>query len=248
MATKLKFPILKKVDYLDLVQNKITVLQLTTKDCEGITWRDLQKLIGKKVGAGKYFYNLKFQNDNTINKGLIKAVTDGILPKPKSEDAGLIEVKTMMEALTKKIDNAGSGGGVSVELLMSVQKTQYENTIKFLENNLADKKAEYLALKVDYNDKCAELQDTESQLQELEKDSGLMKYLPMVQDYFKDKMGTTKPITNLKDSNQGDIPPDILQLLGMVDWANVDQEVIGNIVRYMNIAIQKLPMKGAPNA
>ena len=58
------------------------------------------------------------------------------------------------------------------------------------------------------------------------------------------KAGTVQPLTDLKDSNITDIPGTLIEILGVVDWKEVDQKVQVDIESYLRIFIQKLPLKG----
>ena len=69
MSTKqLKFPVLNAVEYFEVVKDKQAILILSGEEVENKTWREIQLLIGEKVGTGYYQYNFKFKRKKLRRK------------------------------------------------------------------------------------------------------------------------------------------------------------------------------------
>ena len=242
---ELKFPVLKDIDYIDISRNKETKLSLNSPETNGLKWRDLQKLIGQKCGAGNYHYQLKQVDKNKIHVGMIKAI-GGAPPTPKPGESSKIKsIEDSISLLTNKIESLHKGSGVSVEMLIEVTKTNYEMRIGFIEGQLTEKKNELVLLQSKLEDKEAEIIELEEEIKE---SSGFDKYFEIGKKILDAKALVTgvksQPLANLQDSNPSDIPPAIIDSLGVVDWLQVDPGKVEEIVVYLNMFIPKLPMKG----
>lgn len=239
---KIKFPILKDVEFLDVIKNKQTVKSFVKKDLEGIKWRDLQLKIGALFPAGSYHYALKFNNDDTLHKGVIRVISANPTEQKPETNSNLINE---IDALKKQINQIGNAGGYSVDLLLSIQKSSYETQINFLNAELLRKENFINKLENQIESLNNELDDAAEQIEELKSKTGVNQYLELAQTFLQSKIGTAKKITTLKDSNPNDIPKRIIDILGAVDWSQIDQQAIDQIINYLEIFITKLPLKNS---
>lgn len=238
----LKFPLLKEIDYIDIQKSKQLLRSYSGKDVDGKTWREFQTMIGEEFGTAVYYYTLKQKNKKQIHKGQIRGINmsgkqanKDLTPKTEIES-----IKNAVMDLNKKIDQ--QPGQLGVETLLSLTRSGYEQQITLLNNEL-NRRDQYI-------DKIEnKLDETENRLDECmqsasENNGGIAQYLTIAKEFLSMKAGNVKPISNLKDSNPNDIPPGIIEVLGVVDWSRVDPEILSEIINYLKIFIQKLPMKG----
>ena len=242
MAKTIKYPILKNVSYFDIQKGSQTLKSFSGKDLENKTWRELQLLIGSFLGGGRYSYVFQFKNDDQLNHGTIRGVTD-ITQKPESTNSKL---QDELNSLSSKLDKltTQSSGGIGYDVLISVTKQSYETQIIFLKEQLNQKDISISELKEKIKELDAELDKTYDQIDELSKSSGMNQYLEIAKDFLKLKMPGKVEKISLKDSNPSDIPQIFIDILGTVDWNQVDPNVIDEIAKYLNVFIPKLPMKG----
>ncbi len=244
MAAELRFPVLKDVEYIDLIKNKETKLNLDGRTVEGKTWREFQKYLGSKLPERQYHYVIKNKNDNKIHKGIIRTV--GVM---KSEgDKGqseLLIVQGNIEELNKKITAMSSGNGISVDTLMSITKSSFETQIRFLELEGTKREAFILKQESQLDEHVKELNKCDVIIGELKEKTGISQYIAIVERFLMMKAGNVKPITNLSASETSDVPPEIIKILGMVNWQEVPGEALAKITHTMKIFIQELPLKGS---
>lgn len=238
---KLKFPILKNVEYLDVTNNKTVIKTFNGRELEGLTWRELQSKIGAITGGGAVYYSLKFVNDNTIHKGKIRSVAVQTNEKPIEKNNTMINE---LESIKKQINSIGNSQGVSVDLLLSISKQSYETQIGFLNNELVRKENLINKLETQIDNLNDELEKSDELIDDLKSKTGIGQYLEIAQTFLKAKTGGLEKVTTLKDSNPSDVPPRIIELLGAVDWTRVDQHIINEIINYMEMFLNKLPLKG----
>jgi hypothetical protein len=238
----LKFPYLNNVEYFDLIKHKKTLKTFLGKDINGLSWRDLQKKAGLFTGETVCNYSLKFENDNTVNRGTIRIISS--LPAPSDDKNNNQSVLNEIENLKSKISSAAQSSGISVDLLLSISKQSYESQINFLNAEIIKKDNIITKLenKIDsYED---ELNNCYEVIDDLKAKTGVNQYLELAQTFLQSKIGTAKKITTLKDSAPQDIPEKILLILGAVDWTQVPGETLAQIINYLEIFITKLPLKG----
>lgn len=240
-ANKLKFPVLQNVDYFDITKNKANLKTFTKKEIEGKTWRALQLLIGQMFGGGVFYYNYKQLNDDMVYRGTIRAIHTPSGEQKENKNLELSE----LEKIKNQIANIGQSNGVSVDLLISITKQSYELQINFLNDELRRKQQVIDKLEKQIDELNDDLNNADEQLEDLKSRTGINQYLGMAQDFLKLKMNKgTAPVVTLKDSNTDDIPDQILNILGAVDWSKVSPEILNTIVMYLNMYIDKLPLKG----
>jgi len=237
---KLKFPILKDIEFFDVIKNKQTLKTFNKKDCEGLKWRDMQLKIGQSLPAGLYHYNMKINNDDSFYKGTIRVISTMQPEKTNDNSAALNEI----EAIKKQLSTISNSNGVSVDLLISITKQSYETQINFLNAELQRKENLITKLENQIDSLNDELDNASDQIEELKSKTGLNQYIEIANTFLQSKIGTAKKITTLKDSNPDDIPARILELLGAVDWSKVPDNELSEIIRYLEIFLTKLPLKG----
>ncbi len=243
MPLKLKFPVLKKIDYIDISKNGVNVLMLDSKS-DGLKWRDFQKLIGEKCGAGIFSYSLKQTGSNDVHIGRVKSVITSLKPVVKNDDKDFLSLNNKFNELSTKIDSMQSGGGITYDALLEVTKSSYLSRIEFLGVDLKRKDEDYRLLLVKYEKLEVVIEEFEAEIKELEGQTGIMQYIDIAKDFLKMKAGNAKPIESLANSDVVDIPPGITEVLGAVDWMQVSDEIKAEIMNYLQIFITKLPLKG----
>lgn len=238
--TQLKFPVLNDVEYFDVYQNKQNTITFNGLEINGLTWRKLQELIGKKIGAGVYKYSFKQNKDSNIFNGTIRAISNR---EKKLNDSNNPEITNQLLSLQKEIQSIkNNSGNVGTDLLISVTKQSYETQINFmtLQLNQKDKVIEKLEKNIDDLEK--ELTEQDSIIDDLKGKTGISQYIGIVQDLLKVKNGKVEKIS-LKDSDSSDIPKEFIDLLGVVDWSQVEDNIKQEIFKYLNMFIPKLPLK-----
>jgi predicted oxidoreductase len=238
-ANKLKFPILESVDYLDLVKNKATLKTYSKKDLEGKKWRDLQIMIGKEFGGGVFYYNYKQTTSDMVYRGTVRAIHSMINEIKDNKENNLND----LEMIKKQIASIGQSNGVSVDLLISIIKQSYEMRINFLNDELRRKQNFIEKLEKQIDDLNDQLDNADLQIEDLKSKTGINQYLEIAQSFLKAKTLKSAPVATLKDSDPADIPAEILKILGAVDWSKVSPEILNTIVMYLNMYIDKLPLK-----
>lgn len=241
----LKFPILENIEYVDLIKNKTTAISLEGKQLEGMRWRAFQIYAGKKIPAGTYFYVIKKNDDDSIYKGQVKIIGNisGESKKqvPSSDYSNL---QNTVNGLSKRLDEASTGHGVSVDMLIEVTKSSYTIQIDFLNLELIKRSSENEKLQLKNDSLNDELDNAEDTINELKEKTGIVQYIQYAKEFLQMKAGSLKPVTNLEDSNPSDIPKEIIEVLGIGDWEAVPENVKTEIIHYLKMFIQKLPMKG----
>lgn len=240
-SIKLKFPILKNVEYFDVIKNKQTIETYVKKDIEGFKWRDLQLKLGQRFSGGTYHYALKFNDDETVHRGLIRVISNIPTEKPTTGNDNLLNE---IERLKTQIQQAAQPAGVSYELLISVTKQSYETQIVFLNNELNKKENFINKQQIEIDKLNDELDNAAELIDELKQQTGVAQYIELGKMFLQSKIGGAKKISSLKDSNPNDIPEKITLILGAVDWLQVDDNLINEIIKYLEIFITKLPLKG----
>ena len=240
---KLKFPILKNIEYIDVIAGKARTT-FSGLEVDGLKWREFQELIGKKLGAGAYHYVLKLHDDNTIYKGGVRAVN--VNETVKADHSNIIESR--INELDNRINKMGSNTSVEISTLLEITRAGYETRIGFMKDELKNRDDRITRLDIQVKDLENEIDGYLDTIEELKEKTGIGQYINIAKEFLSMKVGNTKPIENLAGSNSDDIPPDIIQVLGVVDWDEVDPTVKDGIIHYLKIFIQKLPMKGLSHA
>ena len=241
---QLRFPILKNIDYFDVLKNKTQIKSFTGKEVEGFKWRDVSLAIGKIAGQGVYRYTFKFKDSDEIHNGSIRGIEQNEIHKETKTDHTL---KNQIDLLSDKLERltSNNSGGIGIELLISVTKQSYETQITFLNSQLSQKDLNINKLETKIDELNDELDLCYQQIEDLKGQTGISSYLEIAKKFLDTKLpGKQVEKISLKDSNPSDIPESILNLLGVVDWNQVDPHIINEIVKYLNMFIPQLPKKG----
>lgn len=238
---KLAHPIIEEVEYIDVKKGGV-LLKSYGRELENKTWRQFQLLIGKEIGTDRYHYQYKKKNDTLIHKGQINGVNLKKEPDKitKADEGGLVFVKESIKEINNRLDGL-KGSDLGTDIILQVTRENYQMQITFL-NREIDKK-ETIIIKLE-----SKVEDLESELSSIDESSGqvsIMEVFKVIQEFKQIRSGklTAEPV-NLSSSNQSDIPPEILELLGAVDWGRVEPELKKMIVDMLSQYIKKLPMKG----
>jgi len=231
---KLKMPVLNNIDYVDVTRNKGLLKRYNGNELEGKKWREFQETVGKEFGSGKIYYNI-FQKDGRRSSGITNAV--GSTPTKdiiQLQDSSSKEVLKALQELNTKVSNKSEG--IGVETLLQITRQGYDMQISFLNQQLVFKDGV-----IDNLNK--EIESLESELSESGQNSNLSQLIEIGQKFLISKIG--KPtITQLKDSDQSDIPQEILQILGTVDYSRISQENLDKIISILRQYISTFPLKG----
>jgi hypothetical protein len=244
MGSFLKHPVLKNLEYFDLSKQGETVCTVDPKEGEGLTWREMQLLCGKKIGLGSFRYALKFKGNDQIEHGQFRTVMKSVDKKyvnpDPATDSKIADLTTKIDAL---VNTARAPGSVDNSLLIEIMREGHRNTLQTYVDRIAEKDKTIDKLNKDCEDCEQELGKLDAIIDDLKSQSGLNQYIQIAQDFLKSKVGKAKPLADVSMSDQSDIPPRILAVLGVVDWSAIDESVLSEIIKYLEIFIQKLPLK-----
>lgn len=235
----MKIDKIENAEYLDLIKNKVLIKTYKGKDINGLSWRDLQIKIGADLKqSAQFYYVLKLKNENKIYKGIIRSVSESASEPEKPQTNK--EYYQELESLKQEIKNISSGS-VNTDLLIKVTSQSYENQIQFLKEQLStkDNYINRLELKIETLenelDECASNDNNKTSISQ---------YIELAQMFLKSKAGGLKPVESLANSDQSDIPQSLLDILGLVDYSKIPQSDLDQLLNYLRIFIQKLPLKG----
>lgn len=237
---KLKHPVCKDVEYIDLKRNGV-LLKTYGKEVEGKTWRQFQLMIGKEFGSGRYHYMYKANNADSVSKGQVNGVNVSkkeSVEIVKSSDVDLIFVKESIQKINERLDTF-KGDGLGIDVVLQVTRQNYEMQITFLTREVDKRDAVII--------RCEnKIDDLENELSNIDdpNSGGTIEAFKMVYELVSGRLKGVQSVSNLQDSDQSDIPSEILKLLGMVDWNSVQPEIKTMIIDTLGKYIQKLPMKG----
>lgn len=239
MASKgtrnLKHPILKDVDYASILKNKKSVLEIDGKDLEGKTWREFQIFLGDRLPINHYYFNIKFKKSSNVFTGTIRAVS--IDNKKTEVNMEGEEILKEFKSLKDQISKASDKGGISFDMLLNATKQGYEARIDYLNQKIADKDELIREIKKNVDELEDDLNDCEK---ESAKHSGIGQYLAIGEKILNMKFGSPAKVS-LKESNSSDIPEQILQVLGVIDWSKIDQASIERIATGIQQYISVIP-------
>ena len=245
MPTKLNFPVLKKIEFFDLTKNGTLVRTYSGDELEGVKWRQMQNKIGDELGPGLYNFNFKHVNKPDLHKGTIRAVPT--ITKPiDSNDGEVSKLKNQLDVLNKRLVDLGrdSGGGVGVDVLLQVTRDSFTTQIDFYKAEILRKELLISKYEAEIETLNKENDDLTNQLNQNQSPSIIDKTLEAVAMLTKMRNTNVSPAISLKDSDTSDIPKEILDVLGLVDYTRVTQEQIDKIVSYMKMFVNNFPLKG----
>lgn len=244
MANRLKFPVINKCEYLDIIKNKNTLHTFQGDVLEGLKWRQVQEMVGDKLGVGSFRYAIKFSGDDQVKHGTIRSVVtnEKLQQQSQSVNSGLVNA---VSELNKKIDGMASNAPQDTTILIQTIKEGHANTVLMYQERLREKEnlVTKYEMKIDALEK--ELDEADAMIAELKSKSGNMEYFKALADIVKVKFGShAQPLSENVQSDESDIPAELLEVLGVVDWERVEPEAITLILDTLNQFIHKLPLKG----
>lgn len=241
----LKFEKLVNVDYASIYRTSRSVLEIDGSEIEGKTWREFQIYLGTKIPPGKCQFTLKFKGSPELHTGQVRAVVLGepYQSNPKDEIKMSEQIIKEFSSLKEALSKATNQGGVSFEMLLASTKQAYEAQIQYKDQVISDKNDLIREIKKQVDDLENDLNDCEK---ESSKNTSLSNYLAIGEKILSMKFGTPAKVS-LKESNPSDIPDQILQVLGIVNWQIIDAEninrIASNIQQYLS-ALPKEYLKG----
>jgi hypothetical protein len=234
----LKFPILNDVDYVSIYRTGRSVLEIDGKDLENKTWREFQLYLGERMPVGKCQFTMKFKNSATLHTGMVRAARVGEVEPEKKEDSKMSEqILKEFSALKDALSKATNTGGVTFDMLLASTKQGYEAQVSYLNQKIADKDEIIREVKREVEQLEDDLNDCEK---ESAKNSGIGQYLAIGEKILSMKFGKPGKVS-LKESDQSDIPDQILQVLGIINWSIMDQENINKIANSIQQYLSVLP-------
>jgi hypothetical protein len=239
----LKYEKLINVEYASIVRNKKSVLELEGSSIEGMTWREFQIFLGEKIPPGKCYFTIKFKKSNDLYTGQIRAVSmDGTKLETTGNESEVIKA---FKSLESKLSNATSTGGITFEMLMSSTKQGYESQVSFLNQQIVYKDGRIQKLESEIDELENDLDTAEDQIRELQRSTGssFEKYIEIGEKLLSARFTPGKPVT-LKESDASDIPAELLEILGAVDYSRIQPETLQKIISTLKQYISFLPLKG----
>ena len=246
-ARILKHQVLNNVEYATIKRRGKVLLEIPGDDIgKKINWRDFQIYVGKKIGAGRFSFTIKFKNSGELYTGQTNAVDPDIdIAKSNESDSILEKVTTVFKSLESKLNNATQSGGVTYEMLLTSTKQGYDITVDFLKQQLTFKDGTISELKIEIRDLNSELDTADVTIRQLEQRTGYNQYLEPISKILFAKFGGGTPV-KLEDSDPSGIPPEILQVLGVIDYSKIKPEDLQKMVQLLQqyISATSLPLKG----
>lgn len=252
----LKFPIVENIEYFDLVKNRENLLSFKRVDIDKLkkpSWREFQFIVqekleekfGSKYPAGKYNYILQRVGENVIHRGVIKTISKKSFVdfKPAKEENKMNEIIELKEAIEKLKSN-----DKSTDMLLTTVKQGYELQISFLNQQIQFKENQIKQLENQCDKYENQLDKYESQIDELQSKTGFNQLIEIGQKMLFAKFGKGEEITNLSASNPNDIPNEIIEILGLVDYSKIPDPQMKQIISGLRNYISVLPLKGVTNA
>lgn len=235
-SRELKYPILKNVEYASLTKNGKRVLEIPGSDIEGISWRDFTIYIGKKLPPGKYGFTIKFKNNAQLYAGTTRAVTLDPVEVPKDN-----YIQDQLNELKKIISSQSAYAGS--DQAMVIVKQGYEMQIQFLNRQIESLERSVKKLEDEITELDEDLDECNIKLIQAEQKGEYTQYIPGALKLLQAKFGAGKTVS-LENSDQSDIPAEILEILGTVDYSKIDPDSLQKIIQVLKQYISLLPMKG----
>lgn len=248
---KLKFPIVEHFEYFDIIKGKENLLSFKSKDIDKLqspTWREFQFIVqdkldekyGQKYPAGRYNYVAQLKNDSIIHRGIIKTISRKSfvdVPATKEDDkvSELIEIRKEIQKI--------QGVDKSSDMMLTTVKQGYELQISFLNQQIQFKEAQIKQLESQCEKYENQLDKYELQIDELQSKTGFNQLIEIGQKMLFAKFGKGEEITNLSASNPGDIPNEIIEILGLVDYSKIPDQQMQQIISGLRQYISVLPLK-----
>jgi len=223
----------------------MSVLEINGDDLEGKTWRELQIYLGERLPIAAYHYLLKFKQSAEIFNGRIRSVNVGKVINTDTGNKSMLDDRNISQefkALKDQLQKAVNSGGVSFEMLLASTKQGYESQIGFKDQIISQKDELIKELKKDIDDLEDDLQECNKQLSS---STGIAQYLEIGQKLLNARYGSGKNIS-LKESDPTDIPAEILQVIGAVNWRDpqITPDLVTRIADGIKQYISLLPLKG----
>ena len=146
----------KHISYFDVSKKGKLLVHLDDNEVYKKSWREIQQLVGDKIGSGVYTYVFQWKGSNNIETGRIRAVSVNDKTEISSDNNGLNE---RIDLLIKRVDGLQSEHGFS-DLMLQTIKESYETRLQFLKDQLESKDK-------DLRDSDNELQECEDEIIEL---------------------------------------------------------------------------------
>jgi len=188
---------------------------------------------------------LKIKGKNQIHNGRIKVLIKDKKFTPPEPVNVYPDLSSKLDSLSKRVEALSHGNGVSVDTLIDVTRQSYIQRIEYLNLEINKGVIEHGRLTIKIEKLETELIDADFQIDELKGQTGIAQYISIAKEFLQMKAGTTTPLSSLKDSNIQDVPENLIKILGVVEWSQVDENIKADIENYLKIFIQKLPLKGS---
>jgi hypothetical protein len=253
-SKKILFEPFPELEYFDITRDKKTILSLdreTLKQFTGKPYREMQffvqKVLNEKYSGqyppSTYNYSAKKVNEAKIYRGMIKTIDISSAPGNKIETKK--EINNMSEiSELKKIVESIKSDNVSSDMLINITKQGYELQLQFLNGQLKHKEQIIVSLEKDILKLESELDKQDLLIQDFKSKSGLAPMIEMAQKFIMARVSAPQPLQNLSNSDTTDIPQEILNILGAVDYTRIDESSMQKITDTLRQYITLLPLKG----
>src|SRR5690554_6891765 len=232
------------IEIIDIKYKGRLLKRYTGEEVAGKKWTEFQEFVGSELNLSDKVNYTIIMKDGEKHMGQMQVVN--LNPQPKETSMYDDDIKKQIKSIEEKLSKAAKdSGGVPYQILLDSQKAGYEAQIRYLEMQLKDKDITIQEYKNKIEKLENEIDDYLDQLEAAQSKSGYGQLVEIAQKFMLQKLGTPR-VTTLKESNPSDIPEEILQILGSVDYEKLQQDQAGyrKIIDTLKQYISFLPLKG----
>jgi len=241
--------VFKDVEYIEISKNGIPLYTFTEKEVNGITKFEFQKMLGKKFGVDRFSASMKFKNNYTNKKFPIRSIVLGEVKNVKDNNNGQSVNKIdELENIIKQIPNQNPAENYTQ--LLDLTKLTYENEINRLRETIQEQKNEIADYKKEVKELNKENVKLIKKIDEAENEGGnnfvdMLLQLNQLRGVLKTGSGMAKNSSSLKNvkSDVSDIPEEMLEALGKVDYSKIPKQDIQKYIMLFENISNQLPLK-----
>src|SRR5690554_4689274 len=232
------------IEIIDIKYKGRLLKRYTGEEVAGKKWTEFQEFVGSELNLSDKVNYTIIMKDGEKHMGQMQVVN--LNPQPKETSMYDDDIKKQIKSIEDKLSKAAKdSGGVPYQILLDSQKAGYEAQIRYLEMQLRDKDITIQEYKNKIEKLESEIDTYLDELDELRSKSGYGQLIEVAQKFLVTKLGSPK-VTTLKESDPSDIPDEILEILGAVDYVKLKQDPVSyqKIVDTLKQYISFLPLKG----
>jgi len=250
-TTRLKYEYLNDLEFISILKNKKSVLELDKKECkdlEGKSWREFQTYLGDNIPPGKYYFTIKFKNNPELYRGTTRAISKNNLI---GEEPELSNIETQLKNLEERLNQAQKNGGIPYELLLESTKSGFQARIDYLNERIKDKDIEIARLKDEIAQLEKELDKAQIEYNKVSANTGWVaifdKYAPLIEQGLIKLGARQQPKLGLQDApvDASGIPNEVIQILAQVDYDELKkvpdkyEQILTMLRQYVTVLPQK---------